>query len=55
MFESTISNSDMCHTGAFYYKTCYDRFVYFYRKIPKENPLLHEQVLIQSAEKTFWF
>ena len=37
----------------FYHKTYYNRFVYYYRKIPKENPLLNEEVPSQSAEKEF--
>ena len=48
-----LSHSDMWAADIFYYKTCYDRFVYFYIKIPKENPLLNEQVSSQSAEKEF--
>ena len=38
----------------FYHKTCYDRFVYFYRKIPKESPLLNEEVSNQSTENEFF-
>ena len=29
-------------------------FVYFYKKILKENPLLNKEVSSQSAEKEFW-
>ena len=36
----------------FYHKTCHDRFVYFYIKIPKENLLINEEVSSHSAEKT---
>ena len=39
--------------NVFLHKTGYDRFVYFYRKIPKENPLLNKEVSSQSAEKEF--
>ena len=48
-----ISHSDMCAEDGFYYKTCYDRLVHFYRKITKENPLLNEEVSSQSSEKQF--
>ena len=48
-----ISNSDMLAADVFYYKTCYDRFVYFYRKIPKENSLLNKEVSNQFSEKEF--
>ena len=36
----------------FCHKTCHDRFVYFYKKIPKENPFLKEEVSSHSSEKT---
>ena len=36
-----ISNSDMWAADVFYHKTCYDRFDYFDRKIPKENPIAY--------------
>lgn len=39
-----ISNSHMPSEDAFYHKTCYDKFVYFKIKIPKENPLYNEEV-----------
>ena len=46
-----ISHSDMWAADVFYYTTCHDRFVYFYGKIPKENPLINKEVLSQFAEK----
>ena len=48
-----ISHSDMWAADVFYFKNCYDRFVYFYKKIPKGNPLLNEEVSSKSAEKEF--
>ena len=46
-----ISHSDMWAADVFYYKTCHNRFVYLYRKIPKENPLLNKEVSSQSSGK----
>ena len=51
--KTQISNSDILAADVFYYKTCYDRFVYFYRKIPKENPLLNKEVSNQFSKKEF--
>ena len=48
-----VSHSDMSASDVFYYKTCYNRFAYFHRKIPTENSLLNEEVSSQSAEKEF--
>ena len=48
-----ISHSDMWAADVFYCKTCSNRFVYFYRKIPKENTLLNKEVSNQSSEKEF--
>ena len=48
-----VSDSDMWVADVFCNKTYYDRFVYFYRKIPKENLLLNKEVSSQSAEKEF--
>ena len=44
LLKVQISYSDTWAADAFYYKTCDDRFVFFYRKIPKENSLLNEEV-----------
>ena len=38
-----IIHSDMWVADVFYYKTCYNRSVYFYTKISKENPLLNRK------------
>ena len=46
-----ISHSDMWAADVFYYKTCYDRFFYVYRKIPRGSPLLNGEVSSQSAGK----
>ena len=43
----------MWASDTFFYKTFYHRYFYFYKKIPKENILLHEEVSSQSAEKEF--
>ena len=39
-----ISNSDMRAADFFYHNIFYDRDVYFYRKIPKENTLVDKEV-----------
>ena len=57
-----IIHSDMWVADVFYYKTCYDRSVYFYIKISKENPLLNRKQTLcvtkyqaSLQKKNFWF
>ena len=53
--ELQISNSDLWAANVFHYKTCCNRFVYFYRKIPKETLCLTKKCQASLQKKNSWF
>ena len=53
--KGQISNSDMLAADVFYYKTCHDRFVYFYRKYRNKTLCLTRKYQASLQKKNSWF